>query len=239
MPGRPMSSSTTSGWAESIRARASGPECATATSCPARRRSRPRLCAESARSSTTSTRFDPGGAGARRGTGGGGPRGAAVAAGSRTLNSLPSPSPSLWTAMLPPWCDTRVHAIVRPIPSPPCERSSERSACMNRSKTRAWCSRLMPDARCRGPGPRPLPPRHRPRARCGPLVGVFHRVMQQVPEHLLQPRGVRPRRTGARGDRRRSVRGASRPRTAGRSRPRRRRGPRGPPARPATRSCGA
>ena len=42
-------------------------------------------------------------------------------AGSRTLNSLPSPTPPLATSRLPPFISTRVFARNRPIPRPPRE----------------------------------------------------------------------------------------------------------------------
>ncbi len=45
--------------------------------------------------------------------------------GSRTTNSLPFPTPSLWAATLPPWSSTRRRTSDRPSPSPPCVESKD------------------------------------------------------------------------------------------------------------------
>jgi hypothetical protein len=46
-------------------------------------------------------------------------------AGSRTMNSLPLPGPSLLACTDPPCISARRRTSVRPIPNPPCARSGE------------------------------------------------------------------------------------------------------------------
>ena len=60
--------------------------------------------------------------------------------GSRTMNSLPHPSPWLCASISPPWSSTSRYARVSPIPSPPSMRSLVRSTCVNMSKTRVSMS---------------------------------------------------------------------------------------------------
>ena len=67
-----------------------------------------------------------------------------AASGSRTMNSLPFPGPSLRADTEPPWRSTRLRTIVRPMPSPPCDRSSACRSCTNRSKMRGSTSGAMP-----------------------------------------------------------------------------------------------
>ena len=55
-----------------------------------------------------------------------------------------APTPSLEAATLPPCSSTRRRTRVRPIPSPPWLRSSDRSAWVNRSKTRGSSSGAIP-----------------------------------------------------------------------------------------------
>ena len=50
-----------------------------------------------------------------------------LVAGSRTMNSLPLPGPSLIAVTLPPCISASERAMVRPMPSPPSERARERS----------------------------------------------------------------------------------------------------------------
>ena len=89
-------------------------------------------------------------------------------------------------------------ASVRPIPRPPCERSSEPSAWVKRSKIRG----RSPPRRCRrrrpGRGPRPRRPPAGCSARLAARLGVLRGVRQQVREHLFEPRrvGVEPDRLG-------------------------------------------
>src|SRR5262249_31503241 len=60
------------------------------------------------------------------------------------MNSLPKPAPSLLASMLPECIRTSFSTSVRPIPSPPSLRSSDRSPCVNRSKIRGSRSGVMP-----------------------------------------------------------------------------------------------
>ena len=114
--------------------RAERPSAATSVSWPASVNSLDRLREESSLSSTTRTRFrtrgsapasafDPRSASRRSGS----------AVGSQTVNSLPLPSPSLVAVTLPPCISASVRTRVRPIPSPPSERASERSPWVNSS----------------------------------------------------------------------------------------------------------
>ena len=68
----------------------------------------------------------------------------AYARGSVTLNRAPSPGPSLSTSIVPPCSSTRLRTSVRPMPSPPCDRSSELCACTKRSNTRGSISGVIP-----------------------------------------------------------------------------------------------
>ena len=79
--------------------------------------------------------------------------------GSRTTNSLPLPSPSLWASTVPPCISTRFFTSVRPMPSPPCDRVAAWSTCTNRSKTAGQHVGGDPDAGV--PHPQ-APPRRRP-----------------------------------------------------------------------------
>ena len=60
------------------------------------------------------------------------------------VNSLPAPGPGLPARTLPPCISTRCLTSVRPMPSPPCDRSSVRSTCVNISKIRGSISGGMP-----------------------------------------------------------------------------------------------
>ena len=69
---------------------------------------------------------------------------ASVRQGRTTRNSVPLPAPAL-DASMRPWCSsTRRCASVSPTPSPPWPRSSERSPCLNSSKTLGSSSASMP-----------------------------------------------------------------------------------------------
>ena len=140
--------------------------------------------------------------------------------GRRTTNSLPWPGPSLWAvdacrrASRPGVC-TRV----RPMPRPPCERSSERSAWVNRSKTRGSISGGDADAVVAHPERRP---RRRPRSarqrRSGRPRSVYLAALfSRFAEHLRQPRrvGLQRRRLGRAA---RRVSSWSRPSISGRTR---------------------
>ena len=70
--------------------------------------------------------------------------GTSLTNGKRITNSLPWSAPSLWASMVPPWSSTSRRTSVRPMPSPPCERSSERSTCVNISNTWPSMSAGMP-----------------------------------------------------------------------------------------------
>ena len=67
-----------------------------------------------------------------------------TARGKRTTNSLPLPGPPLEAVTDPLWSSTRRRTSVRPIPSPPCARSSDRSACTNMSKMYGSTSGAIP-----------------------------------------------------------------------------------------------
>ena len=60
------------------------------------------------------------------------------------MNSLPVPGPSLRAETDPPCSSTRLRTIVRPMPRPPCERSSACRSCTNRSKMCGSISGAMP-----------------------------------------------------------------------------------------------
>ena len=63
--------------------------------------------------------------------------------GRRTTNSLPCPK-ALKAATVPPCISTRRCTNASPMPNPPCERSRDRSACVNKSKIRGRISGAMP-----------------------------------------------------------------------------------------------
>ena len=69
---------------------------------------------------------------------------AARAAGSLTVNSLPLPGPSLLAMTVPPCSSVSFRTSVKPMPSPPAERSSDRSPCTKSSNTLGSCSGVMP-----------------------------------------------------------------------------------------------
>ena len=69
---------------------------------------------------------------------------ATAAAGSRTRNVVPRPSPSLDTSTDPPCISTMCRTIDRPIPRPPVFLVVPASACRNRSNTCGRNSGLMP-----------------------------------------------------------------------------------------------
>ena len=103
------------------------------------------MWAASALSSTTSTlRLTRGGAAATLSSATGSTCGRGSAAGTRTTISLPRRGPSLCASTRPPCMATRLFTSVRPMPSPPCDRSSERSPCTKRSKTRGKSSAEIP-----------------------------------------------------------------------------------------------
>ena len=118
------------------------------------------------------------------------------------MNSLPWPGPSLWASMVPPCSSTSRWTRVRPMPSPPCDRSSDRSTCVNRSKMRG--SMLGGDADAGVPHPHDglaaFPLGGEPDV-AAPL-GVLGGVVEQVREHLRQPGrvGVQGDRLGRQGD---------------------------------------
>ena len=80
------------------------------------------------------------------------------------------------------------------MPSPPCERSSERSACVKRSKMRGSSSGAMPTpvSRTRSTDLIALLLDGQPDVAA--FVGVLGGVVEQVHHHLLQPGrvGVQP-----------------------------------------------
>ena len=89
---------------------------------------------------------------------------------------------------------------VSPMPSPPCDRSSERSTCVNSSKTRG--SMLRRDADARVPHRAPPPRRRRcpPSARsCPPGSVYFAALFSRLRQHLRQPDRVALHARAARG----------------------------------------
>ena len=64
--------------------------------------------------------------------------------GSRTVNSLPWPSPALRAQISPPCISTRLFVSDRPMPSPPWARSSAVLDCPNISKMCGICAGAMP-----------------------------------------------------------------------------------------------
>ena len=141
----------------------------------------------------------------------GGPvRRPSIGAGRRTTNSLPRPGPSLRAATVPPCISTRLRTRLRPIPRPPCERSSRRSAWVNRSKMCGSISAAMPDARRPGrrttaSSPSRLDRQDDPAAGVGVLGGVGQQVVERpAPAGSGRPRagrlgrGSRDRQAGGR-----------------------------------------
>ena len=96
------------------------------------------------------------------------------------MNSLPRPGPSLRASTEPPCSSTRLRTRLNPSPRPPSERSSERSACANRSKTRASISRGMPTPVSRTRKATRCPSRATARRTCPPssvyLAALFSRL---------------------------------------------------------------
>ena len=106
-----------------------------------------------------------------------------------TVNVEPLPSPALSAATVPPCNSTMCRTMVRPMPSPPCERVLLLSAWRKRSKTYGRNSRSIPAPLSRDAEPLPV-------ASCTVDVDAsagrreLDGVGQQVPEDLLQPVGV-------------------------------------------------
>ena len=183
----PMSSSTASGRSASARSSASGAgrarrasrgrraRAAAPGSRPRRRCRRRRACAAG--------RAGAAGAGARAGRR---RRRAALRQRQRTTNSLPWPRPVAAARRrcrraARPGCATSV----RPMPRPPCARSSELSTCANISNTPpSWSGAMpMPSSRTLTTACRAGDARRRPRP--GRRAGVnLHGVVEQVAEHL-------------------------------------------------------
>ena len=118
--------------------------------------------------------------------------------GNETLNVLPWSSPGLLARTLPPCISTSCLTIDRPSPRPPCRRVVEPSAWRNRSKTNGRNSGLIP-----------MPVSVTVISTCEltrssrtwirPASGrELHRVGEQVPDDLLEPRRVARDRAGQR-----------------------------------------
>src|SRR6187399_1502123 len=187
MPGSPTSSTTMSGRHESARCTASMPLWTTATVWPSVRNSIARLSAASTLSSTTRMRTGN----RRTGTGAAAAATAASAparAGSRMANALPRPSPSLWADTCP-WCSSTIFfTSVSPMPSPPRDRSSDRSACTNGSNTRVSTSGAMPAPLSRISITTASSARGEVNRRAG--VGELAGVVQQIGDHLRESHGI-------------------------------------------------
>ena len=82
------------------------------------------------------------------------------------------------------------------MPNPPCERSRDRSACVNRSKTRGSISGAMPTPVSRTRSTASSPSCWTSQPDVTALVGVLGGVGEQVHHHLFQPGsvGVQPDR---------------------------------------------
>ncbi len=106
------------------------------------------------------------------------------------MNSLPLPGPSLRADTVPPWRSTRLRTIVRPMPRPPCERSSACRSWTNRSKMRGSTSGEMPMPVSRTEQHDLVV--HSLRAHRDHAIGrrVLGGVGQQVGDHLAQARRV-------------------------------------------------
>ena len=106
--------------------------------------------------------------------------------GSRTRNVAPLSRPSLRASMLPPCSSVMALLIARPNPSPPNCRPMDCSACVNALNSRgsAAASMPMPLSLTSVTTRRP----RRGRNGCDPasLRRELDRVLQEVPEHLLQ-----------------------------------------------------
>ena len=131
------------------------------------------------------------------------PRGAAApASGRRTVNSLPRPGPSLWASTVPPCSSTRLLTSVRPRPRPP-SAAVERAVGLGEQARRRAASisgaMPMPLSRDADDDLAALAAGREP-DRGRPAVGVLGGVVQQVGDHLRQPRRVgRRASTGSAG----------------------------------------
>ena len=156
--------------------------------CLPRRRCRPPRAASRHRPLTGAARLRAGAS----------PRLPGAAAGRRTTNSLPWPTPSLLPQTLAAGGARRApRTRLRPMPSPPAARSSDRSACVNRSKTPGSTFGAMPIAVVPHPQHGACRRRSSQRERDAPAgLGVLGGVVEQVHHHLLQPGrvGVQPDR---------------------------------------------
>ena len=139
-----MSRMTTSGSCASSAASASWPSRATRTSCPSSSSTAAMATAASWLSSTTRMRCGRAAADAPAAGRRSRRRLRRHHIGQRTLNSEPWSKPALTTSMSPPCNCASRRASVSPTPRPPCERSSPRLPCANRSKMRGSNSGSMP-----------------------------------------------------------------------------------------------
>ena len=188
MPGRPISSSATSGGLARAISSAVGPprlrppygheDAAAVRGCPLhpcyhRPRGLRRPVADPVRVCFSNS--SPGGAVA------------SCRRGNRTMNSLPCPDPALVADTVPPCTSTRRRTRVRPMPSPPSDRSTARSTWVNRSNTLGNISGGMPMPLSRTrttASSRILLDDQRDSTT---LIGVFGGVVEKVRQNLGEP----------------------------------------------------
>ena len=138
-------------------------------------------------SSTTRMRDDFRGVRPRPGCGRFRPGRRGSTAGSRTVNSLPSPGPALVAETSPPCISTSFLTTVRPIPSPPSERARERSPCANSSNILGNASGANPTpvSLTRKTNDSPRSTGRESDVAAG--LGVLGRVGQEVADDLFEP----------------------------------------------------
>ena len=141
-----MSRKTTRGRKSRASSSAWWPSCATRVIWPEASRIIDSVTAASTLSSTTSTfrPAPPSAPGAGASSCGAACVAASAASGRRTVNTLPAFAPPLSAATLPPCISTRRRTSDRPMPSPPCERSTVRPIWLNISNTPASASPAIP-----------------------------------------------------------------------------------------------
>ena len=149
MPGKPISTMATSGRVPKIRARPLTPSAAVNTVWPSSSSNEDSPASASSLSSTIAMRrCRRAGKGSSNLTSSG-----RATAGRRTVIMVPvglaasparPPSPIFFAVIVPPCSSTRRRTKVKPTPIPPARRSSDRSPCTKRSKTRGKSSGSIP-----------------------------------------------------------------------------------------------
>ena len=108
-------------------------------------------------------------------------------AGSRTVNVLPLPSPSLSAVTVPPCISTSPFTSASPMPSPPVERSMLRSTWENMSKMLGRASAGMPIPVSRTETTDLVPRRSAVSQICPPRSVYLALLVSRLPEDLGQP----------------------------------------------------